>query len=747
MTRTVIADKESEQFVLRGLVQGQGVRPTIARIAKRHGIFGTVRNSLRGVEIRAVGDARSRQAFQEAVTSAFNNALLVAKNVEPAFGGENEFRILDSVACSKLDTTVPLDLAVCRECLDEVRSPNNRRFRYPFTTCTRCGPRYSILDRMPFDRQSTSMAAFAMCPQCEAEYRDPNNRRFHAQTIACSDCGPRCWATARDGKLLSEQTDAIGVVAKRIASGDIAAVKGIGGYQLVCDATNSRTVSRLRKRKHRFGKPLPVMASDVSAAALIAELDEIEREALQSPANPIVLVRWRAGNGISPPVSCGLNTMGVILPTSPMHAMLIDSVGHPLVVTSGNAHGAPLVYNTRDSETQLAGIADVFLHHDREITRPIDDSVVQCYGSRVTTIRAARGIAPTTMAAPRRHPSVAVGGHQKVAPALSTTDSVVLAPHIGDMDSEGCRIRFQDSIEDLQALYQTESDQFVCDRHPDYFTTSWSKRRRPTTTTAQHHHAHVAAAMLEHGLLDQTVLGLAFDGTGFGDDETVWGGEALLATTTNYQRVGHLRHFRLPGGENAIRYPPRITQSLLSQLDGFAEKDKLLQYAIEQGPVTSSMGRLFDGVAAMLLDIETIDYEGEAALRLECHSDAEESDTYRFDLVETQPIQFDWRPVLTGIRDDLNCLSTKRIAMKFHRAVANLVIDLAMRYDHLPCVVTGGVFQNRLLLTQVEAMASDRSLDVRLPEKVPVNDGGLALGQLVIAGARHGEPTGAASCA
>ena len=737
---------EAEHFVMRGLVQGRGVRPEIARMAVRHGIVGTVRNSLSGVEILAVGDRGSRRAFRQALSDTFDDASLVGVSVDNVVENRKDFRIVDSVAGSKLDTIVPLDLAVCPECLRDVRSSKNRRFGYPFTTCTRCGPRYSILHRMPFDRDSTSMAAFSMCRRCEAEYRDPRDRRFHAQTIACHDCGPTCWASDHTGNSLAGPSTAIQFVAERIANGNIAALKGIGGYQLVCDATNSQTVCRLRARKHRPGKPLPVMVGDLSVAEQYAECDHTERQALESPANPILLLRSIADKAISPAVSPRLNTIGLMLPTSPMHALLIDQLGKPLVVTSGNDHGAPLIHDPQDAVAQLSRIADVFLHHDREIVRSIDDSVVQCYRSQVTTIRAARGIAPWTVNSNGRHSSIATGGQQKVAPALGVDNYFVSAPHIGDMNTESCRIRLNDSVTQLQSLYRSEPSRIVCDRHPNYFTTDWSIRSEQSVVTVQHHHAHAAAAMLEHGLLDKTVLALTFDGTGYGDDKTIWGGEALIATTRDYKRVGHLRCFRLPGGENAIRRPSRIARSLLSQLDGSETADRLGQFAIKQGTITSSMGRLFDGVASMLLGIDRIDFEGEAAMRLEASVDPTESSSYRFDVCDSSPRQFDWRPVLSGIRDDMKRLSHERIAMKFHRAVANLVIEVASRYDGLPCLLTGGVFQNRLLLELVAQMADERSLDLRLPRKIPVNDGGLAIGQLVVASARDGGPMGGVSC-
>jgi hydrogenase maturation protein HypF len=747
MSSSAVVDRWMVNLLLRGLVQGQGIRPTIARMAVRHGVAGTVQNSFRGVEVTAIGEPGSLQSFQDALIAAFDRVSLVAE-ASKCFDERlpKDFRIVASNQGDRLQTTIPLDLGVCCDCLRDVRSPNNRRFGYPLTTCARCGPRYSIIKRMPFDRDSTSIAAFPMCEHCESEYSNPSDRRFHAQTIACPSCGPICWATDSSGSIVEKRSSAIKWIGQQIACGKIAAVKGIGGYQLICDATNDDAVRRLRERKKRPGKPLPVMVGDTAAAEAIAEVSPFERETLRSSVNPIVLLRSLEGNGISHAVTFQLKSIGVMLPTSPMHAMLIDVAARPLVVTSGNVHGSPLIYQNDIAEAELCEIADVFLHHDRDIIHPIDDSVVQCFGDQVTTIRAARGIAPMTIATQHAGHWIAVGGHQKVSPAISTENEFVLAPYVGDMDSESCRIRFQDSMDRLQSLYEIQPRQLIRDSHPDYFTSAWANERERPTSSVHHHHAHVAAAMLEHELLNQTVLGLAFDGTGFGDDETIWGGEALLVKSGDYERVGHLRRFRLPGGEHAIKHPRRITQSLLSQLGDASPVQASLQYAIDHGPVTSSMGRLFDGVAALILDIETVRYEGEAAMQLESLCDRDEGTSYEFAMEEGSVTQFDWRHVLTAIRSDMHSFAPARIAMKFHRAVARLVVDIAARYDTVPCVVAGGVFQNRLLLELIQSMAAKRSLDIRLPGRIPINDGGLAIGQLVAMFTRQHQPTAGSAC-
>ncbi len=542
MTPTASANPIRLQMRMNGMVQGQGVRPTIARIAASVGVAGMVRNASSGVLIDAVGDALLIETFEHRVRDNFPDAAFVA-NIEENFllPQQDSFHIAESEIGGELNTTVPIDCGICTDCLAEVRSRYDRRYGYPFTTCTVCGPRFSILNRMPFDRTRTTMSRFPMCTACQREYLDPDDRRFHAQTIACCDCGPRCWATDSKGVTVADHHDSIQFVAERILAGDIAAVKGIGGYQLICDATNDDAVRWLRKQKRRPTKPLPVMVGNMDQARRYAIVGDCEQERLQSLANPIVLLRQSDSESLAESLSPGLNTIGVMLPSSALHVVLIDWVGRPLMVTSGNVHGCPLIYQNDVAARELGAVADVLLHHDREIAFPIDDSIVQCIGNRSMTIRAARGIAPLTLNAADSTAMLATGGHQKVAPALQISNAIVLTPYIGDMESEQCRIRLEQSATHFQSLYSLSPAALICDGHPNYFTTDWASRQSDSHFTIQHHHAHVVAAMMEHELLNQTVLGIAFDGTGYGEDATIWGGEILLASPSSYTRVGHLR--------------------------------------------------------------------------------------------------------------------------------------------------------------------------------------------------------------
>lgn len=758
MTSTICPTKTSVRILMRGLVQGQGVRPTIVRFATQQRIGGTVCNSSAGVEIAASGDVSNLDQFQAQLRDHFPNAEFTAAPTKDV--AATRFRIIASRARDGLNTAVPLDLAICPDCVDEVRSATDWRAGYPFITCAACGPRYSILRSMPFDRAATTMDAFPMCPRCEAEYRDPQDRRFHAQTVCCPNCGPQCWVSDGHGNRIAETCDAIEVIAQRILVGDIVAAKGIGGYQLLCDASNHDAVETLRHRKARPTKPLPIMVGDIDAVRRFAHVNETEQSALQSPAAPIVLLRSVGNDHLSPQLSPNLRTIGVMLPTSSLHLMLVDRVGCPLVVTSGNTHGSPIAYQNVVAQRELATIADVFLHHDREISHPIDDSVVQCIGDQVMTIRASRGIAPMTFPTVDGNPAIATGGHQKVSVAIQNRDTIVLGPYIGDMQTESSRMRFIESVSSLGSLHQVDPASVVHDQHPDYFTTAWAEQHFPRRINVQHHHAHVAAGMLEHDLLERTVLGISFDGTGYGDDGTIWGGEVLLADASSYRRLAHLRSFRLPGGESAIRQPWRIAKSLGVQVG--MQVDEIMRYPIDHGPITSSMGRLFDGVAALVLGIESVVDEAEAALRLEAVCDWDEASAYRFRLDNlTNPgsprpasgrgaggeglslFQLDWRPIVRGILTDLGKLSPGRIAMKFHRAVANLVCELAAEHSDVPCIICGGVFQNRVLMELIQHGSRQRGLDIRMPGRIPVGDGGLAIGQLVIARSlqkRSGEP-------
>jgi hydrogenase maturation protein HypF len=736
------------RLTLTGRVQGIGVRPAVARFAAELALDGSIRNTRRGVEVHVEGGADRVAQFENELAGRLPSAARVERverEAAPPTACES-FEILASGGDAPVAARVPIDAVACAACLDEVASGDDRRHAYAFTSCTDCGPRYSILETLPYEREQTSMAPFAMCPQCRTEYASPADRRFHAQTNACPACGPRVTCRDARGRALATESEAIEAAAQAIREGRIVALRGLGGYQLIVDATSPEAVRRLRQRKQRHGKPLAVMVASLDRAEQLAVLDSQERQLLQGEAGPVVVARARAGSSLAAAVAPDMNTIGVMLPTTPLHAVLLRACRTPLVVTSGNREGEPLAYDARQAQESLSGIADLYLDHDRAIRRSVDDSVVRVMAGRAVTLRLARGLAPLPLQLSATEAICALGGHQKVALALSNGEQALLGPHLGDMDSLPARERFEKHYDDLHALYGVAPRELVTDAHPDYFTRGWAEQQRLPRRSVQHHHAHVVAGMLEHGWLERTVLGVAFDGTGYGDDGTIWGGEMLLTTATGFRRAGRLRPFPLPGGEKAVREPWRVAVALVHEACG-AESAAALTFGSGDAPallpvlrsrrfspLTSSAGRLFDGVAALALGIERCQYEGQAAVLLEAVCDETEPGSYRIDVREDGLIELDWRPLVQAVLRDRNAgLSPGAIAMRFHRGLALAIVALATRYAHLPVVLGGGVFQNRILVELLDRQFASMRQPLGLPGVVPPGDGGLAAGQLAVA--------------
>lgn len=763
------------RILLQGCVQGAGIRPRIVRLASQAGITGRVRNTMSGVAIEVEGSESVLRNWRQRLSTELpgqpdSHWLSLESCTDRVY---DDFHIDESDLVDRVQTTVPLDRVVCDKCLADTFAKDNRRYGYAFTSCTDCGPRYSILEAMPFDRIRTSMSRFVMCDDCAREYADPADRRFHSQTNSCARCGPRLWSTEPDRSTLdrlpanrrwaqaSEGASAWQAVASSLVQGQIAAVKGVGGYQLLCDATNDEAVAKLRQRKRRTTKPLAVMVGSIQEAEVLARISAAEREALTSSAGPIVLVRQRRTSPLSRDIHPGLGDVGLMLPTSPLHALLSAGVSRPLVVTSGNIDGDPLAYDEDDAEPALAEIADCFLHHDRPIVRPIDDGVVRCIADRALTIRLGRGLAPmpvnlecsphTRGPAPSRERSTdaatAVGGQQKVAIALRSGGQAVLGPHIGDLDSLASRDRFLQQVDSLKQLYHVAGESVAHDMHPDYYSTRWAIEKSSALTSVQHHHAHVVSAMVEHNLLGKQVLGVAFDGTGMGTDGSIWGGEFLVATVNKFTRVGHLLPFGLLGGEQAIRQPWRIAAALLidsevsdcdAELRRIAAgsvvgtlRDLLDNPAIS--PRTTSVGRLFDGVASIVLERPLANHQGELAMCLEATCDPNESGCYPMPIHDGEPLQIDWRLMMEPLlRDHRQGVSAGRIAMRFHRSLAIAVSAFVDRFPDVPLVFSGGVFHNRVLVELISEALAGRTEPVGFPSRVPPGDGGISLGQLAI---------------
>ena len=747
----------AERLTLVGSVQGFGIRPAIARLACELLLVGTVRNEMRGVVIELEGEMAAIESFakrcRESLPEHANAVRIEREAIEPQTF--SQFSIEPSDHQGVPQTAVPLDLKICDRCLAELRDSTNRRCGYAFTSCTDCGPRFSILRSMPCDRERTSMSHFTMCEACIAEYKTACNRRFHSQSNCCASCGPRVWFS--NIHLSSSSSDeAIVLAAEVIRKGEILAMKGLGGYQLLCDATNENAVQKLRLRKQRHSKPLAIMVSTLVQAESLAIFSPFERYAICSPAGPIVLAESRKGTILAETIHPGLNTVGVMLPTTALHALLADMCRAPLVVTSGNTEGEPLVYCPQNAEACLSAIADGFLHHDREIVQPVDDSVVRCMVERMVTIRAARGLTPLVVELKTDESLMAVGGQQKVSIALSNGRQAILGPHLGELASVANRERFEQHIKATQLLYACRPGTIVHDMHPDYFSTCWASEQEKTTIAVQHHHAHIVAGMLEHGWMDQIVLGIAFDGTGWSENGLIAGGEILLATATNFERVGSLRPFPLIGGEAAIREPNRIAMALLFEslepeasefqlmIDRFQtadhQKQSLNWELLAQSrfsPMTTSVGRLFDGVAAIAFGDFRPSFEGELAMRWEAICDREEAGAYPFH-VTSGVTEIDWRTMIQElVLDRKRNIPTGAIAMRFHRGLAMAIASVAERYPNHRVVLPGGVFQNRVLVELVDSLLTQRNRPIGWPGKIPPNDGGLSIGQLAVAAARH----------
>lgn len=749
---------QRQRLVLSGRVQGLGVRPAVARLAQQHGLAGHVCNTADGVEIVVQGGADRVKQFRQALTTCWFAAEGVAEieNRPTDDAPPGAFRIEASHTDGVLAVHVPPDIVVCAECLADALADANRRTEYAFTSCAACGPRYSLLERMPYDRAATAMRQFDLCPACRREYDEPNDRRAHAQTNACPACGPTvCLRT--NGAAPQEATDAdpLAAAVAMLQAGKVLAVRGVGGYQLLCDATSAAAVASLRQRKRRRMKPLALMVGALADAERLARPTDAERAALAGPAGPIVVFDRCPDAGVADNVAPGMDSLGVMLPTSPLHAMLCRGAARPLVVSSGNIEGEPLAYCGED-EGQVSALADAVLDHDRAIVRPVDDSLVRVIADRPVTLRLGRGLAPLALDIDIARPLVALGGQQKAALALANGRQAVLGPHLGELDDLATRQRYVEQYRALVDLYGPEPRATAHDLHPDYFTTRLAEERSgegagaTPTVAVQHHHAHVAAGMIEHGWLDRKVLGVAWDGTGYGPDGAIWGGEFLLATVAGFRRVAHLRPFPLPGGETAIRQPWRIAVALAVEADGPAAALRLQfpgvpQTMIEQVvrlaqrpalcPETTSAGRLFDAAAALLLDHVKSDYEGQGAQRLEAAADTHATGGLDLPLVDGV---LDWRPLVSQLllaRD--RQANASAAAMQFHRGMAQAVVAVCRLSADTPVVLGGGVFQNRRLVEAIcDAWRGPQPLG--LPGRIPPGDGGLAAGQLAVAAATLG---------
>lgn len=756
-------------LTVRGTVQGVGFRPFAWSIAKRLRLGGTIRNTTGAVVIEVEGTSDGLAAFIDALRCQAPPLARVEtiERLELAPVGEREFTIVSSEATTAPPAPVAPDAATCAECVRELFDASNRRYCHAFVNCTNCGPRFSIVIAMPYDRATTTMGQFAMCAPCRSEYEDPSNRRFHAQPIACPSCGPKLVFSSRTNGQATG--DPIAAAARAIASGAVLAVKGIGGYHLACDARNELAVGELRRRKQREAKPFAVMVPDLEAAEALAVLSPSERELLASTARPIVLVALRSDGApsIAANVAPGLDRVGVMLPYTPVHHLLLASTRGPLVMTSGNVTDEPIAFRDDDAHTRLSSIASAFLDHDRPIHTRCDDSVAHVIAGAPAVLRRSRGYAPSSLplASALACPTIALGGQLKAVFAMGKERDAVLGPHIGDLDQFEAWRSYREGLSHLQELLGTRPQRVVHDLHPDYATTAHAEelaRSGLPRIAIQHHEAHVAACLEDAGIRGPA-LGVAFDGAGWGTDGAIWGGEVFIGTTAALQRAAHLRYVPLPGGDHAAREPWRMAVAHLLDVDvdprevlsskvvGDPEL-RLVTQLVERrigAPLTSSMGRLFDAVAAILGLRERAHYEAHAAMALQCVAEradaAHDRETYSFTLrMAGDILEIDSRPILGAIVGEKRAGEpTGRVARRFHATVATMTAETCARLHGLyggstDVALSGGVFANALLARLTAERLAERGLLARFCRRIPTNDGGLAYGQLAVVAARDG---------
>jgi hydrogenase maturation protein HypF len=810
MTSAIGASIARKRILVQGIVQGVGFRPFVYSQALQRGLVGFVLNDSNGVTIEIEGAPVALTAFQQALADeapplAHINMITV-EDIPPRH--ENAFVIAHSEAQTERRTLISPDTATCADCLREIITPTDRRYRYPFTNCTNCGPRFTIIQDVPYDRDKTTMRSFPMCPTCQAEYSDPLNRRFHAQPNACPICGPQMtlqnWSSlATDQKKLQgqpglavEDGDPITQTAQQLAAGAILAIKGLGGYHLACDALNEEAVRRLRQRKRREARPFALMVPDIATARQLCEINEMEAQLLQSRRRPIVLLPALTDNQIAPGVAQAYTTLGLMLPYTPLHHLLLHEFaahckpGRPpaLVMTSGNVSDEPIAYQDTDAHQRLSAIADGTLTHNRAIHMRCDDSVMRIVAGGEQLFRRSRGYAPEPLslsfALPM--PLLACGPHLKNTFCLGKGQQAFLGHHIGDLENLETLLSFREGIEHFQRLFDIYPEAIAYDLHPEYLATRYAiESAIPKKIAVQHHHAHIASVIAEHGLRGP-VIGVAADGTGYGTDGAIWGCEIMLADLLNFERLAHLTYMPLPGGEQAVHEPWRLAAAYLAGTYGESFLDlnipfvhnldrakwHVLSQMIARNincPQTSSLGRLFDAVAALIGLRSTVLYEGQAAIELElcaaihegrgrglsrpvcAASDHADTLVYPFAIHKnmehgSSPTTFAVFPMIRAIVNDIEQhIPIAQIARRFHRSITELFLQLCLRAHETTglnvIALSGGVFQNRLLLEDLVAKLEACDFQVYLNRRVPPNDGGISLGQLAIAATRLQQKT------
>jgi len=748
---------------IKGIVQGVGFRPFIYNLAKSHLLSGYVLNNTRGVKIEIEGEKGNIKVFLEDIYVK-SPPLAVIEKInwqELPLAGYKEFKIKSSH--KKEDSFLPIspDISICDDCLRELFDPENPRYRYPFINCTNCGPRFTIIKDIPYDRERTTMSKFKMCEDCESEYHNPSNRRFHAQPNACWRCGPRVRLFDREGRSIKVD-DAILTAAELIKKGKIVAVKGMGGYHLACDATQRKIIIQLRERKKRVDKPFALMMLNIQQVKKFCKVGGEEEEFLLSPRRPIVLLERKDKNILPQEVAPKNRYLGVMLPYTPLHYLLLEEVRVPLIMTSGNIREEPIAYKNEDALNRLGKIADAFLVHNREIQIRVDDSVGRIVEGKPVLIRRSRGYAPQPLKinVKAKKCVLATGGHLKNTFCLLRGSYGILSHHIGDLENLEALSALEEEIEHYKKIFYCQPQIIACDMHPDYASTilarEYAKKNSLPLISVQHHHAHIASLLAEKQI-NRKVIGVVFDGSGFGSDGTIWGGEFLLADQREFKRAAHLRYVYLPGGAAAIREPWRMGLSYLYEIYGDkcgniacqilsalvkSEKIKIIQSLIRKeinSPLSSSAGRLFDAVSSLLGVRGEINYEGQAAIELEMLAEDKREKSYPFQITGgKEEFVIDTLPIVKAVVEERKKgESTEIIATRFHWTVSQIILkvcQLLRNYWNLNEVaLSGGVFQNSLILKQATSLLTSSGFKVLLHSLVPPNDGGISLGQAVVA--------------
>jgi hydrogenase maturation protein HypF len=746
--------------VIRGAVQGVGFRPFIFRLASSMNLNGFVLNSPQGVFIEAEGEK-----------FALDNFIIRIGNEKPvnAIIQSMEFSYLDSIGFDKFEIResekngkasafILPDIAVCKECLEEMNNPYDRRYMYPFINCTHCGPRFSIIESLPYDRPNTSMKSFVMCEKCRDEYNDPSNRRFHAQPIACHDCGPHIELTDRNRTTLSAKYDALNEAVNSILEGNIIALKGLGGYQLICRADDKNVIRKLRERKHRDEKPFALMFPGIYSIKEICMVSPLEERVLSSPESPIVLLKRKPGENfnikIDGSIAPGNPYLGIMLPCTPLHHLLMNNLKIPVIATSGNLSEEPICINEEEAFSRLHDIADYFLIHNRAIVRHVDDSIVRVVSGREMMIRRARGYAPLPLQLNNINNCndscinyVAVGGHMKNNISVSSGSNVFVSQHIGDLSTEGAYRTFINVLNDFTKIYELSPELIISDLHPDYISTRYAASSGRESMQVQHHQAHIASCYAENQIGGQ-VLGVSWDGTGYGTDGTIWGGEFFLYDGEKFSHFAQLEQFCLPGGELAVKEPRRSASGVLYKIFGddlFTFNNKLLNNFTEQEqnlleqmirkrintPTTSSMGRLFDAVSSITGISQHSNFEGQSAMMLEFAADDKELNSYPFEIGEEEIKIISWQPIIISILADLReGISSAVISAKFHNTLVRIILQTLKLSGLQKVVLSGGCFQNVFLLKRTIMELESAGFIVYRHQRIPTNDGGISLGQI-----------------